>query len=253
MLQQPLNERMRETFERTMLESLIAPQSEDTARLLEKFAGYLWRWSGVTALATHAQTGSALAVIFLRNLAKGAMALDRDAQVLLRQLSKCLLLWSRPGAQASICSEQESSFIQTLRAKQHNDRANAIGGMGHGESEFGGMVAHMRSESKRWLARIEKDPALLSQALVALKGLAEHHQDQRIMELAWATANMLDRITDNTLRITDEFKDVVERAVRLLMFAYVFQVWTIEDEAEYAKTIEDADILASGGELKSLS
>jgi hypothetical protein len=55
------------------------------------------------------------------------------------------------------------------------------------------------------------------------------------------------------LRITHEFKDVVERAVRLLMFAYVFQVWTIEDEAEYAKTIEDADILASGGELKSLS
>jgi hypothetical protein len=73
------------------------------------------------------------------------------------------------------------------------------------------------------------------------------------MELAWATANMLDRITDKTLRITDEFKDVVERAVRLLMFAYVFQVWTIEDEAEFAKTIEDADILASGGELKSLS
>ena len=107
-------------------------------------------------------------------------------------------------------------------------------------------------ESKTWLAGSVSDPNQLSRALVALKGLAEHHQDQRIMELAWATANMLDRLTDGTLQVNDEFQVVVERSTRLLLIAYVFQTWTTEDEVEYAKTLEDADILASGGELKSL-
>jgi hypothetical protein len=71
------------------------------------------------------------------------------------------------------------------------------------------------------------------------------------MELAWATANMLDRSIDGTLPMTEAFKGVVTRAAKLLMIAFVFQLWSTEDEWEYAHTIEDADVLASGGDVSS--
>ena len=63
---------------------------------------------------------------------------------------------------------------------------------------------------------------------------------------------MLDRVIDGTLALTEEFKDVVNRAAKLLIIAFVFQVWSAEDEWEYAQTIEDADLLASGGDVSSL-
>ena len=103
-----------------------------------------------------------------------------------------------------------------------------------------------------WSPQPGASPLQLSDALLALKGLAQQHQDQRIMELAWATANMLDRVIDGTLPLTEEFKNVVNRAAKLLIIAFVFQVWSAEDEWEYAQTIEDADLLASGGDVSSL-
>ena len=63
---------------------------------------------------------------------------------------------------------------------------------------------------------------------------------------------MLDRVIDGTLALTEEFEDVVNRAAKLLIIAFVFQVWSSEDEREYAQTIEDADLLASGGDVSSL-
>ena len=57
-----------------------------------------------------------------------------------------------------------------------------------------------------WSPQPGASPLQLSDALLALKGLAQQHQDQRIMELAWATANMLDRVIDGTLRLPRNLK-----------------------------------------------
>ena len=116
-------------------------------------------------------------------------------------------------------------------------------------SDFGLMVLKMLSAFETWSTQPGSSPQRLSDALLVLKGLAEQHQDQRIMELAWATANMLDRVIDGTLPMTEAFKGVVTRAAKLLMIAFVFQIWNAEDEWEYAHTIEDADVLASGGDV----
>ena len=119
-------------------------------------------------------------------------------------------------------------------------------------SDFGLMVLKMLSAFETWSTQPGAGPQQLSDALFALKGLAQQHQDQRIMELAWATANMLDRVIDGTLPMTEAFKGVVTRAAKLLMIAFVFQIWSAEDEWEYERTIEDADVLASGGDVSSL-
>ena len=235
-----------------MLEWLVSSQRPETEALLEAFAGYLSRWSDVTTLAVHEREVCGMAVVFLRGLATGKLFKDRQTQIVLRQLGKCLSLWGLTRDASSGPSGLEIEFKHGLSVGHIETQEQTLDPMNQTGSKFGLMVERMLSESKGWLASSVSDPNQLSTALIALKGLAEHHQDQRIMELAWATANMLDRLSDGTLSVNQEFRGVVERSVRLLLLAYVFQVWTTEDEAEYAKTLEDADILASGGELKFL-
>lgn len=252
MAEQTLNKRLRQTFERTLLAWLVSPQQTETVALLQGFAGYLSRWSDVTEMAVHAHEVCQMAVAFVSSLAEEETAQDRETQLLFRQLGKCLLHWGQPLATNPEPSQLEVRLMQDLRARQVEGREQTSGQRNKQPSNFGLIVERMLEESKTWLDGSVSDPNQLSRALAALKGLAEHHQDQRIMELAWATANMLDRLTDGTLQVNDEFQAVVERSTRLLLIAYVFQTWTTEDEVEYAKTLEDADILASGGELKSL-
>lgn len=252
MHEQVLNQRMRQIFERTTLEYLTSPQRTETKALLREFADSLSRWSDVTVLSASAVSVTQLAVPFLRALASEALSQDRSTVSCLRLLGKWLATWGRPELAVAKSPDAQVTLVQALQAF-------AILNVGHDDNEvadhastFGRLVAHMLLEAERWLANPNANSAPLSSCLLALKELAEHHQDQRIMELAWATANMLDRLADQTLRVTDEFLDVVQRVLKLLVLAHVFQAWNRNDEAEYARTLEDADILASGGELKSL-
>lgn len=252
MHEQVLNQRMRQIFERTTLEYLTSPQRTETKALLREFADSLSRWSDVTVLSASAVSVTQLAVPFLRALASEALFQDRSTVSCLRLLGKWLATWGRPELAVAKSPDAQVTLVQALQAF-------AILNVGHDDNEvadhastFGRLVAHMLLEAERWLANPNANSAPLSSCLLALKELAEHHQDQRIMELAWATANMLDRLADQTLRVTDEFLDVVQRVLKLLVLAHVFQAWNRNDEAEYARTLEDADILASGGELKSL-
>lgn len=253
MHEQVLNQRMRQVFERTTLEYLTSPQRTETKVLLRELADYLSRWSDVTVLSVSARSVTQLAVPFLHALASEALAQDRQTVSCLRLLGKYLPTGGRPQLAASEGSDAQVTLTQALQDF-------AILNIGHDDSEvadhastFGRLVAHMLLEARRWLASPNANSAQFSSGLMALKELAEHHEDQRIMELAWATANMLDRLTDQTLQVTDEFIDVVQRVLTLLVLAYVFQAWNRNDEADYARTLEDADILASGGELKSLA
>lgn len=253
MLDQVINKRMRQVFERLLLECLTSFDEKDTPEKLESYAGCMVRWTSVVHMAADTQDSCALAAGYLTALATGVVRLDHSAHSRLRQLGKCLVLWGRSETQAVEYSEVERDLAEAFTAMQANNLIRTRALSDAEGAEFGSMVLHMLGAFQTWSLLPESSPLQLSAALIALKTLAEHHQDQRIMELSWATANMLDRVIDGTLGLTAEFKDVVDRAAKLLMVAYVFQIWSADDEAEYAKTIEDADILASGGDISSLS
>tara|TARA_B100000900_G_scaffold214291_1_gene181484 strand:- start:475 stop:1239 length:765 start_codon:yes stop_codon:yes gene_type:complete len=253
MLDQAMNKRMRQVFERLLLECLTSFHEKHTPEKLESYAGCMVRWTSVGHMTAHAQDNCALAAGYLTALATGLVRFDHSAHSRLRQLGKCLVLWGRSDADEVEHSEVERDLAEAFTAMQANNLIRTRALPDTEGAEFGSMVSHMLGAFQTWSLQPESGPLQLSDALIALKTLAQHHQDQRIMELSWATANMLDRLIDGTLGLTAEFQDVVDRAAKLLMVAYVFQIWTAEDEAEYATTIEDADILASGGNLSSLS
>ena len=253
MPEQVINKRMRQVFERLLLECLTSFQRQQTAERLGAYAGCLVRWSTVVPMAAHAQNSCALVADYLTALAAAAAPLDRRAHECLRQLGKCLVLWGRSAVDAVEHSEVERDLAETLTAWRSSQPRRTDTAQDPERAEFGAMVSYMLSTFKTWSLQPESSSLQLSEALIALKSLAERHQDQRIMELSWATANMLDRVVDGTLRLTAEFHDVVQRAAKLLVIAFVFQAWSLEDELEFAKTIEDADILASGGDVSSLS
>ena len=249
---QEINQRIRQGFERLLLECLTSGVQKELLDKLEVHAGYLLRWRSVVPMSTHGQSSCALAASYLSAIAGGAVPLDRAAHLRLRQLSKCLGLWGMGSVNAAAFSATEHELLQALTELDVKGSIESITPRDADASEFGLRVVHMLEAFAAWSTQPGSSPLQLSNALLALKGLAQQHQDQRIMELAWATANMLDRVIDGTLALTEEFKDVVNRAAKLLIIAFVFQVWSAEDEWEYAQTIEDADLLASGGDVSSL-
>lgn len=249
---QVINQRIRQDFERLLLECLTSGVQKELLDKFEVHAGYLLRWRSVVPMSTHGQSSCALAASYLSAIAGGAVPLDRAAHLRLRQLSKCLSLWGMGSVNAPEFSATEHELLQALTELEVKGLIEPITSGDAEDSEFGLRVVHMLDAFAAWSTQPGSSPLQLSDALLALKGLAQQHQDQRIMELAWATANMLDRVIDGTLALTEEFKDVVNRAAKLLIIAFVFQVWSAEDEWEYAQTIEDADLLASGGDVSSL-
>lgn len=249
---QVINQRIRQGFERLLLECLTSGVQKELLDKLAVYAGYLLRWRSVAPMSTGGQSSCALAASYLSALAVGAVPLDRAAHMRLGQLSKCLGRWGKGSVNTAGFSATEQELLQSLTELEAQGLIEPITSGNAHDSEFGLRVVHMLDAFAAWSTLPGSSPLQLSNTLLALKGLAQQHQDQRIMELAWATANMLDRVIDGTLVLTEEFKDVVNRAAKLLIIAFVFQVWSSEDEWEYAQTIEDADLLASGGDVGSL-
>ena len=249
---QVINQRIRQDFERLLLECLTSGVQKELLDKFEVHAGYLLRWRSVVPMSTHGQSSSALAAGYLSAIAGGAVPLDRAARVRLGQLSKCLGRWGMGSVNTAAFSATEQELQQSLTELEAQGLIAPRASQDVNDSEFGLRVVHMLDVFTAWSTQPGASPLQLSDALLALKSLAQQHQDQRIMELAWATANMLDRVTDGTLPLTEEFKNVVNRAAKLLIIAFVFRVWSAEDEWEYAQTIEDADLLASGGNVSSL-
>ena len=249
---QVINQRIRRGFERLLLECLTSGVQKELLDQFEVYAGYLLRWRSVAPMSTGEQTSCALAASYLSAIAVGVMPMDRAARVRLGQLSKCLGRWGMGSVNTAAFSATEQELQQSLTELEAQGLIAPRASQDADDSEFGLRVVHMLDVFTAWSPQPGASPLQLSDALLALKGLAQQHQDQRIMELAWATANMLDRVIDGTLPLTEEFKNVVNRAAKLLIIAFVFQVWSAEDEWEYAQTIEDADLLASGGDVSSL-
>ena len=249
MQQLSINERVRQSFERLLLEALTSPAHQEVLYKFEAHAGYLLRWRSVVPMSTRARSGCGLAACYLSALAGAALPLDSTAHLRLRQLGQCLVSWGRSVGDESSSSEAEQVLVQSLTALQTQGLIQSKPLDSAENSDFGLMVLKMLSAFETWSTQPGSSPQRLSDALLVLKGLAEQHQDQRIMELAWATANMLDRVIDGTLPMTEAFKGIVTRAAKLLLIAFVFQIWNAEDEWEYAHTIEDADVLASGGDV----
>ena len=90
---QEINQRIRQGFERLLLECLTSGVQKELLDKLEVHAGYLLRWRSVVPMSTGGQSSCALAASYLSALAVGAVPLDRAAHLCLRQVSKCLGLW----------------------------------------------------------------------------------------------------------------------------------------------------------------
>ena len=241
---QVINQRIRQDFERLLLECLTSGVQKELLDKFEVHAGYccvgdLW------CQCPHGQSSCALAAVICPQL-QGAVPLDRAAHLRLRQLSKCLGLWGMGSVNAPEFSATEHELLQALTELEAQGLIAPRASQDADDSEFGLRVVHMLDVFTAWSPQPGASPLQLSDALLALKGLAQQHQDQRIMELAWATANMLDRVIDGTLPLTEEFKNVVNRAAKLLIIAFVFQVWSAEDEWEYAKPLKMQTCLPQG-------
>ncbi|MEM9621102.1 MAG: Hpt domain-containing protein [Pseudomonadota bacterium] len=90
----------------------------------------------------------------------------------------------------------------------------------------------------------------LRRAFHTLKGSGRIVQAAEIGELAWGIENMLNRVMDNTVQANESFVTVVKQARDLIpSLTDAFEVGRPVDLDAMTVIIEQADVLASGGEL----
>lgn len=88
----------------------------------------------------------------------------------------------------------------------------------------------------------------LRQAFRNLKDSAKQASAGETAELAWAIENLLDRVAERTVAASDALFALVERAALLLS---VLQTGIEPDQGRLAALVEDADFLASGGNVEA--
>jgi hypothetical protein len=114
---------------------------------------------------------------------------------------------------------------------------------------------------EEWRKNLE-DPGKIAAITKGFKALRELSDDQRlgdVTEVTWAIENMLDRLVDGTLAVNVDFHFVANAAINFLVtlseklreISAGSSVSSFIDDYIYAEIIESADILASGGDLRS--
>ena len=137
---QVINQRIRQGFERLLLECLTSGAQKELLDQFEVYAGYLLRWRSVAPMSTGEQTSCALAASYLSAIAVGVMPMDRAARVRLGQLSKCLGRWGMGSVNAPEFSATEHELLQAIFVMLANigQRVGEVvaGQAGHGNKEM---------------------------------------------------------------------------------------------------------------------
>jgi chemotaxis protein histidine kinase CheA len=101
--------------------------------------------------------------------------------------------------------------------------------------------------------------APVAQVFRSLRELSDGEQLADVTEVAWAVENMLDRLIDGTLAVSQDFYAISNAAFEFLLtlseklsqLSPEEGVSSFIDDYIYAEIIESADILASGGDLEA--